>query len=173
MKRKCYILHVETENFILIRWSGRLKKFIPRGATADEAPDSSPPVGDSSSISPSDQKILVALESCVSLSHILPLLTHMKVTLINPHEGYAFGLCNRIHPKQNFPVVFGQVLIDVHRCWGENVRNVKSLNPFSLGSSEPLGPIFPASELDYDGWVELLVLRGRQSMCNGCLGAGS
>lgn len=29
--------------------------------------------------------------------------------------------------------------------------------------------IFPASELDYDGWVELLVLRGRQSMCNGSM----
>lgn len=98
---------------------------------------------------------------------------HTHLTLLNQREGYASGLCNRLHLKQKFPIVFGQVLIDVYRCWGENVRNVKSLNPFSLGNSEPLGPIFPVSELDYDGWVELLVLRGWQSMCDGCLGAGS
>lgn len=61
--------------------------------------------------------------------------------------------------------MFGQVLIDVYRFWGKGIQNVRSLNPFSLGSSKPLGPIVLASELDYDGWAELLVLWGQQSMC--------
>lgn len=126
MKRKCYIFHVETENFIKVRWSGRLKKFIPRGATGDEAPDSSPPVGDSSSISPSDQNILVALEPCVFLTYTLPSLTHAKAT----RPGFAIDF------TQN-----RSSLLCLVRCLlmytGARVKmsEMSSLNPLSLSSS--------------------------------------
>lgn len=60
---------------------------------------------------------------------------HTHRTLLNPREGYASGLCNGLHLKQKFPVVFGQVLIDVYRCWGENVRKSKVLILLALAAA--------------------------------------
>lgn len=95
------------------------------GVTCEEAPDFSPPEDDSSSNSPEDPGVLRFL--CFSRIHL---------TLLNPREDFASGFCNRLSSKQKFPVVFGQVLIDVYRSWGEGIPNVGGLNPFSLCSSK-------------------------------------
>lgn len=67
------------------------------GVTCEEAPDFSPPEDDASSNSPSVQKILVALESCVFLTYTLPSSTHVKakrpVFAIDLARRRSFLLC--------------------------------------------------------------------------------